>query len=281
MPSSSSINTYVIILAAGKATRLRPLSNTIPKPLIKINGIPIISRIIHSFKEAGFINFIILVGYKQQAIKTELLKIHDIKLEFIEQTNQLGMADGLLLCLNQFNEKKQNLFNFFITAADVVFSKQKINQMFSLYKNANADIILGLMKSKDKKIASGHGNVKISKDSKLIRDSDIKHGLKIVDIVEKPEENQILSEYYSLPFYIFNQKIISYLEKVDFSLRGEKEMQDSIKASIQKGDIVRGINIIDHDITIENIGSYHLTFIEDIIKMDKRFQYIDKNSSFF
>ena len=277
----SSINTYVIILAAGKATRLRPLSNTIPKPLIKINGIPIISRIIHNFKEAGFINFIILVGYKQQAIKTELLKIQDIELVFIEQTIPIGMADGLLLCLNQFNEKKQKLYNFFITAADVVFSKQKINQMFSLYKNANADIVLGLMKSKDKKIASGHGNVKISKDSELIRDSDIKHGLKIVDIVEKPEENQILSEYYSLPFYIFNQKITSYLEKVDFSFRGEKEMQDSIKASIKKGDIVRGINIIDHDITIENIGSYHLTFMEDIIKMDKRFRYIDKNSSFF
>lgn len=277
----SSINTYVIILAAGKATRLRPLSNKIPKPLTKINGITIISRIIHAFKEAGFIKFIILVGYKQQAIKTELLKIQDIELEFIEQTNQLGMADGLLLCLNQFNEKKQKLYNFFITAADVVFSKQKINQMFSLYKNANADIILGLMKSKDKKIASGHGNVKISKDSELIRDSDIKHGLKIVDIVEKPEENQILSEYYSLPFYIFNQKIISYLEKVDFStLRGEKEMQDSIKASIQKGNIVRGINIIDHDITIENIGSYHLTFIEDIIKMDKRFRYIEIDKNF-
>ncbi|MBA7584304.1 Bifunctional protein GlmU [subsurface metagenome] len=125
MPSST--NTYVIILAAGKATRLRPLSDIIPKPLIKINGIPIISRIIHTFKEAGFIKFIILVGYKPQAIKTELLKIQDIELEFIEQANQLGMADGLLLCLNQFNEKKQNLFNFFITAADVVFSKQKIN----------------------------------------------------------------------------------------------------------------------------------------------------------
>lgn len=271
MPSSR--NTYVIILAAGKATRLRPLSNKIPKPLIKINGITIISRIIHTFKEAGFNKFIILVGYKQQAIKTELLKIQDIELEFIEQTNQLGMADGLLLCLNQFKEKKQNLFNFFVTAADVVFSKQKINQMFSLYKNANADIILSLMKSKDKKIASGHGNVKISKDSELVRDSDIKHGLKIVDIVEKPNEDQILSEYYSLPFYLFNQKIISYLEKIGFSsLRGEKEMQDSIKASIQKGDIVRGVNIIDHDITIENIGNYHLTFMEDIIKMDKRFR---------
>jgi glucose-1-phosphate thymidylyltransferase len=276
----SSINTYVIILAAGKATRLRPLSDVIPKPLIKINGIPIISRVIHTFKEAGFTNFIILVGYKQQAIKTELLKIQDIELEFIEQTIQIGMADGLLLCLNQFNEKKQKLYNFFVTAADVVFSKQKINQMFSLYKNASADIILGLMKSKDKKIASGHGNVKISKDSELIRDSDIKHGLKIVDIVEKPEENQILSDYYSLPFYLFNQKIISYLEKVDFSFRGEKEMQDSIKASIKNGDIVRGINIIDHDITIENIGSYHLTFMEDIIKMDKRFRYIEIDKKF-
>ncbi len=276
----SSINTYVIILAAGKATRLRPLSNKIPKPLIKINGITIISRIIHTFKEVGFNKFIILVGYKKQAIKTELLKIQDIELEFIEQTNQLGMADGLLLCLNQFKEKKQYLFNFFVTAADVVFSKQKINLMFSLYKNANADIILSLMKSKDKKIASGHGNVKISKDSELVRDSDIKHGLRIVNIVEKPKENQILSEYYSLPFYLFNQKIISYLEKVVFSSRGEKEMQDSIKASIQKGDIVRGINIIDHDITIDNIGSYHLTFMEDIIKMDKRFRSIEIDKKF-
>ena len=47
-------NIYVIILAAGLATRLKPLSEKIPKPLIAISGKTLIFRIISNFKEAGF-----------------------------------------------------------------------------------------------------------------------------------------------------------------------------------------------------------------------------------
>jgi len=268
-------NAYVIILAAGKATRLRPLSDQIPKPLININGIPMITRIVANFKQAGFSKFIALVGYKQELIRTELLKIQDVELQIIEQAKQVGSADALMLCLNQFKELKSLRLTFFVTAADIIFSKKEINLMFSLYRNTKADIILSLMKSKDKDIARGHGNVKVSKNSDTTKDSNPNRGLEIVDIIEKPREAQILSDYYSLPLYIFNQTIINNLVGVNISIRGEKEIQDAIKKSIVDGFQVKGIKIIEPDVASENLGRYHVTYLGDIEKMSKRFREIE------
>ena len=97
--------TYVIILAAGNATRLRPLSNRVPKPLIDIFGKPIVIRIIESFKKAGFSDFCVLFGYKGELIKQEISKIEDINVEFIEQKELIGMADAILLCTTFLNSK--------------------------------------------------------------------------------------------------------------------------------------------------------------------------------
>ncbi len=268
-------NAYVIILAAGKATRLRPLSNQIPKPLININEIPMITRIISNFKQASFNKFIVLVGYKQELIRAELLKVKDIELQVIEQVKQVGSADALLLCLDQFNDFKSSGLTFFVTAADIIFFKNEINLMYSLYCNSKADVILSLMKSRDKDIARGHGNVKIFKNSDIIKDSNSNRGLDIVDIIEKPRIDQILSDYYSLPLYVFNQKIIKNLADVDISTRGEKEIQDAIKKSILNGFQVKGIKIIDHDVTSENVGRYHITHLSDIEKMSERFREIE------
>ena len=268
-------NAYVIILAAGKATRLRPLSDQIPKPLININGIPMITRIISNFKQAGFNKFIALVGYKQELIKAELLKVIDIELQVIEQVKQVGSANALRLCLDQFNDFKSSGLTFFVTAADIIFFKKEINLMYSLYHNSKADIILSLMKSKDKDIARGHGNVKIFKNSDIIQDSNSNTGLDIVDIIEKPRRDQILSDYYSLPLYIFNQAIIKNLTDIDNSTRGEKEIQDAIKKSILDGSRVKGIKIIEADVTSENVGSFHITFPSDIEKMNERFREIE------
>jgi len=262
---------FVIILAAGYATRLRPLSDKIPKPLIDINGKRIISRIISNFREAGFTKFCIVLGYKKEVIKREVLKNKDIEILFVEQKHIIGMADAILLSINHITQNVDSITNFFITAADIVFSKNRIIKMFNLYENSNADIVLSLMKSHDIEIAKAHGNVKISNDSDVVNDTDPTRGLIITDIIEKPKAHQILSVYYSLPLYLVNQKIVSYLETIKISKRGEKEFQDAIKKAIIQGDKIRGINIIKHLITHSNIGQYHLTNLKDIIKMNKRF----------
>ncbi|MFX1574107.1 MAG: sugar phosphate nucleotidyltransferase [Promethearchaeota archaeon] len=267
----SKKNYCVIVLAAGYATRLRPLSEKIPKPLINVNGKTIISRIISSFREAGFSKFCIVLGYKKEEIKKEVLKAKDVEIYFVEQKFPIGMADAILLSIKQITLEIKNITNFFITAADILFSKSKIIKIFNLYKNSKADIILALMKSHEIEIAEGHGNVEILKDSDVVNNTDPTNGLIITDIIEKPKAHQILSDYYSLPLYLVNQRIVNYLETIKISKRGEKEFQDSIKKAIIQGEKIRGLNIITHLITNNNIGQYHLTSLKDIIKMNKRF----------
>ena len=65
----------VVILAGGYGTRLGTLTEIIPKPLVRIGGIPIIEHIITSFRRYGFNDFIIPLGYKGNEIKQYFLKL--------------------------------------------------------------------------------------------------------------------------------------------------------------------------------------------------------------
>ena len=49
--------------------RLYPLTKSVPKPLLKINNVPIIERIIENFKVQGFYNFKISINYLDQKLK--------------------------------------------------------------------------------------------------------------------------------------------------------------------------------------------------------------------
>jgi glucose-1-phosphate cytidylyltransferase len=59
----------VIILAGGKGTRIPEYSSKIPKPMVKINGIPILVHIMNHYSAYGFKDFIIALGYKGKVIK--------------------------------------------------------------------------------------------------------------------------------------------------------------------------------------------------------------------
>jgi NDP-sugar pyrophosphorylase family protein len=262
-------DTYVIILAAGYATRLRPISNRIPKPLIDINGKTLISRIISNFREAGFTKFCVIVGYKKELIKREMLRQNDLDILIIDQDKPTGMADAIALAMNIIFQKDENITSFFISAADIIFSNEEILKMYNLYNHS--DVVLSLMKSNDNNIAKGHANVKVLDISDLERDLDFSQEFQIIDIIEKPRVHQILSEYYSLPLYLVSGEIINYMNQFEVSERGEKEFQDVLKRAISNGMNIQGIRIIDPLITINNVGAFHLTNLRDILKMNKRF----------
>ena len=62
----------VVILAGGYGTRLSEYTKKVPKPMVKINNIPIILYIMKHFKRYGFSNFCIALGYKGEIIKNTL-----------------------------------------------------------------------------------------------------------------------------------------------------------------------------------------------------------------
>lgn len=76
-----------VILSAGMGTRLMPLTKDIPKPLLEINGMTLLERMIKNCINAGVRDFILVVGYNKQKvceIAPELEKKLDISIEIIE-----------------------------------------------------------------------------------------------------------------------------------------------------------------------------------------------------
>jgi len=67
--TSSSPPIQAVILAGGRGTRLAPLTDTIPKPLVPIQGRPFLSYHLDQLREQGFENVIVLVGYLAKQIK--------------------------------------------------------------------------------------------------------------------------------------------------------------------------------------------------------------------
>ncbi|ABK60932.1 sugar phosphate nucleotidyltransferase [Clostridium novyi] len=76
-----------IILAAGKGTRLRPLTEFTPKPLIKVNGKPIIERQIECLIEKGIKEIIIVTGYLAEKFDYILEKYDYINIKLVYNEN--------------------------------------------------------------------------------------------------------------------------------------------------------------------------------------------------
>lgn len=88
-----------VILAGGKGVRLRPLTYTIPKPLLPVGEKPILEEIIERLKVFGFREFIIAVGYRAELIETyfrdgEPLGVH---IDYVRESHALGTAGPLSL----------------------------------------------------------------------------------------------------------------------------------------------------------------------------------------
>ena len=75
-----------VILAAGDGSRLRPLTDEIPKPLVPLEGVPLIERIVLSAKEAGINEFLVVLGYLGDRLKEELGngKRYGVRIEYVE-----------------------------------------------------------------------------------------------------------------------------------------------------------------------------------------------------
>jgi bifunctional UDP-N-acetylglucosamine pyrophosphorylase/glucosamine-1-phosphate N-acetyltransferase len=87
-----------VILAAGKGTRLRPLTDHCPKPLVKVAGKPLLDHIVEALPSAVD-ELIIVIGYKGDMIREYCGALfHDRKVTYVEQVEQNGTARALWLC---------------------------------------------------------------------------------------------------------------------------------------------------------------------------------------
>lgn len=98
-------NIPIIIMAGGKGTRLWPYTKILPKPLIPIDDVPIIERIMDRLLQFGADSFFVSVNYKKEMIKAYFAEQQiPYSITYIEEDLPLGTAGSLSLLDQKFKE---------------------------------------------------------------------------------------------------------------------------------------------------------------------------------
>ncbi len=189
-----------VILAAGKGTRMLPLTKTMPKVLIPINGKPFLQYVIENVRQAGYTELAIVVGHLKEKIAA-FLKQNKIKATLIEQKELRGTGDAVLQA-RKFTGKD----NFLIYYGDNLISAQDLKSM-PLSDGFNY---------------TGGIEVEHPENYGVLVE---KNGF-LQEIKEKPKD--FVSNLINPGLYKFTPEIFSALEKVTVSPRGEIELTDAV-----------------------------------------------------
>ena len=137
-----SLSIPVVIMAGGKGTRLKPLTNIIPKPLIPVGDRPVIELILDSFLKYGVRDFYLIVNYKARLIDSYFAEQgeRDYRIELVKEEVESGTAGSLSLMKEKISE------TFFLTNCDTILY-QDLHEVYNFHKeNRNEITIIGALR---------------------------------------------------------------------------------------------------------------------------------------
>ena len=136
-----NLKNSVVIMAGGEGKRLRPLTNDCPKPMLKVNGKPMIQILIEKLIESGFRNFYISVNYLKEKIIDYFGdgKSLGINIKYLIEEKPLGTAGSLQLLPKTIKEP------FLVMNADVL-TKFDLNYLLNFHYKRRAKATLSVLK---------------------------------------------------------------------------------------------------------------------------------------
>ena len=101
--SKESKSNKVVLMVGGLGTRLRPLTENIPKPMLKVGNKPILQNIVEKFAMYGYTNIVMCVNYKSHIIQDYFGDGKDfgVNIEYIQEVQRMGTAGALSLLKNK------------------------------------------------------------------------------------------------------------------------------------------------------------------------------------
>ncbi|MGD2119552.1 MAG: nucleotidyltransferase family protein [Chromatiales bacterium] len=99
LPSEPERANPVVLMAGGLGTRLRPLTNDLPKPLIQVGSKPVLETIVENFAEQGFRDIYLCINYKGDMIREYFGdgSQWEVNIQYLTEKQRLGTAGALSL----------------------------------------------------------------------------------------------------------------------------------------------------------------------------------------
>jgi NDP-mannose synthase len=262
-----------VVLAGGKGTRLLPYTRIFPKPLVPIGDMPILEILLRQMRRAGVSDVVLTVNHLSELMRAFFQDGHQFGLDITYSYEEIPLGTaGPLALVPGLTE------TFLVTNGDVL-TTLPIAEMITEHKRSGAAATIA-MHSRQVKIDLGvillqsgrRRREDLQSDLQLLQPTDFSQPNRIVDYIEKPTYDYLVS----MGIYIFEPRVLNYIpagHRLDFP--------DLVKKLIAAGEIVNGYPFSgywmdlgrpdDYEQAIADFESLRAEFLLDEAGYDARF----------
>ena len=215
-----------VILVAGMGTRLRPLTDNTPKPMLDVGGRPLLEWMIKRVKEAGIDEILLVTNYLEHKIIDYFGNgtNHGVMISYNTQEETLGTANAFAQAMEWVGNSE-----FMALYGDHYLEEGTLKRLVEAHRDG--EVTVSALKVED---PSQYGAFGLD-------------GEFITKVVEKPEPGTEPSKYANVGVYIFPASVFSYIERTPLSPRDEYEITDTMQLMIDDGLSVRKHDIEEHE----------------------------------
>ncbi len=226
-----------VILAAGKGTRMRDLTNEVPKPMLKVRGQPILERILRGVRDAGIRDFFIVTGFRAEVIETYFGDggQWDTRISYGRQLVQDGTGKAPEPAKTFVADSA-----FLLTYGDILVPPDTYRRMVERFQSGAFSGVITVTRGED-----------VTKGGLDFFDNQFC----LTRLVEKPSSAQLEQlrrdgwlktgepVWYNAGIYIFKPIVYEFIAKLQKSPRGEYELTDAVSAMVEAGHRLAGLEI--------------------------------------
>lgn len=222
----------VVLMVGGLGTRLQPLTENIPKPMLEVGNKPILQTIVEKFGEYGYLNIVMCINYKSHVIKDYFGDGAEfgVNIEYVSEKDRMGTAGALSLLKDKPQEP------FFVMNGDLL-TNVNFEHLHDFHISNNS---IGTMCVRDYDFQVPFGVVSI-KDTKIL------------SIDEKPKHKF----FVNAGIYMFDPEILEYIPKNEFY-----DMPTLFKKLIDKNKKVISFPLREYWLDVGRIEEYEKANLE-------------------
>jgi dTDP-glucose pyrophosphorylase len=212
-----------VLLAAGRGTRMRNLTEALPKPMLEVRGKPVLQRIIDGLRINGLTNLLVVVGWRAEMVKDFFGdgSKFGLQIQYETQTVQDGTGRVVALARDFVGSDP-----FLLSYGDILVAPENYHRIGDSL--ADAEAVVSVKRSDD---VSQGGAVFVNDKFQL------------VDLREKPKPGEPTSPWYNAGIYAFRSSIFDFIAKLEPSPRGEYELTDAVRNLALSGKKVQALEI--------------------------------------
>ncbi len=215
-----------VLLAAGRGKRLRPFTDSMPKPLLPVHGRATLDYVLAAVCRAGIERVCLVTHHLEQQIQDFVGSgsTWDLQATFAHQNELRGSGDALLSVPREWIRTEPVM----VVATDYILKENILVELVQAHEQQGSDITMGLKECPVEE-QRNRSSVGVDTDWRVTR------------IIEKPAAGQVMSPYAASILFILPPAIWDYIPRIQPSLRGEIELQTAVQMMIDDGFKAHGL----------------------------------------